>query len=64
MIEQVRTSIGRGIELSGGHQHSRGIFTLTPLPNSNQFGHDCTDILRYDLRYGQPWSKSSSQLKT
>ena len=31
MIEQVRTSIGRGIELSGGHQHSRGIFTLTSL---------------------------------
>ena len=32
LIEQVRTSIGRGIELSGGHQHSRGIFTLTSLP--------------------------------
>ena len=34
LIEQVRTSIGRGIELSGGHQHSRGIFTLTYLPSS------------------------------
>ena len=31
LIEQVRTSIGRGIELSGGHQHSRGIFTLMSL---------------------------------
>ena len=32
LIEPVRKSIGRGIELSGGHQHSCGIYTLTFIP--------------------------------
>ena len=49
MIEQVRTSIGRGIELSGGHQHSRGIFTLT-----------CLDFIMATRLTMAPWSVKTS----